>query len=292
MLISVNSLASTASFFRVSDGEFSHDQITRELSNHNFNGREYWKTIKPTVRKFENDEAIMILDGFLNQKPHSEESQLVTYHWDNLNKKISLGIKIVNLFYYTEEASFFLDFEPIIKSEVGFNFETSDWKTYSPQDEHQSARLLLRNAKANEVKYKTIVFDAQFASSETLTFIHKKLEKLFVCPIATNRNVKLVSAPESKYQQVSKMDLQEGVVYEVFIKGVKFPVRLVKAVFINKDDSHGTLFLISNMQDVTSKTIISTYKLRFKIEDGHRAVKAAQARQVPLLRQDTGSRDW
>jgi hypothetical protein len=48
---------------------------------------------------------------------------------------------------------------------------------------------------------------------------------------------------------------------------------LTKAIFKNKDGSQGTLFLISNIESVAADEMISIYKLRFKIKDGHRAAK-------------------
>ena len=47
---------------RMLDGEVSHDQVTRFLSNQTFTSKDLWKLVKPTLRQVESDEGVLIFD--------------------------------------------------------------------------------------------------------------------------------------------------------------------------------------------------------------------------------------
>jgi hypothetical protein len=48
------------------------------------------------------------------------------------------------------------------------------------------------------------------------------------------------------WQNISQLDVPENVPVKVWLKDLDFPVLLFKQVFINKDQSTGTRFLVSN----------------------------------------------
>ena len=48
----------------------SHDQITRLLSRNNFDSRMLWKNVKSTVRQIEQEDAVLITDDTIQEKPY------------------------------------------------------------------------------------------------------------------------------------------------------------------------------------------------------------------------------
>lgn len=64
-------------------GELSHDKVTRFLKNSYFDSKTLWQKAKPLVRKFEKEEAgVLIVDDSIQAKPHTDENALICWHWD------------------------------------------------------------------------------------------------------------------------------------------------------------------------------------------------------------------
>ena len=47
---------------KATDGSISHDKITSFLSEEDFTSQHLWRLIKPTIRRMETDEGIIIID--------------------------------------------------------------------------------------------------------------------------------------------------------------------------------------------------------------------------------------
>ena len=61
-------------------GAFSHDQITRFLCKSDFTSAALWRLVKPLVRQIQSDDAVLVLDDSLEEKPYTAESELVCWH--------------------------------------------------------------------------------------------------------------------------------------------------------------------------------------------------------------------
>lgn len=68
-----------------------------------------------------------------------------------------------------------------------------------------------------------------------------------------------------RFQKVKSMDLEEGQSKTVYIKGLPFPVQLLKKVFKNEDGSTGVLYLVSNDLSIDSDRLYKVYQKRWKI---------------------------
>ena len=58
--------------------DLSHDQVTRFLNGQELADKELWEIAKPHVRRIQTEEAVLILDDTVEEKPYSDESELVT----------------------------------------------------------------------------------------------------------------------------------------------------------------------------------------------------------------------
>ena len=81
-LISSFSYTTATGLSGMLDGAISHDRITRFLGSEAFDARSLWKTIKPLVRKYEQDDGVLIVDDTIEEKPYTDESELVCWHYD------------------------------------------------------------------------------------------------------------------------------------------------------------------------------------------------------------------
>ena len=62
------------------DGAVSHDQITRMLSGTIKTSIDLWLSVKPLVRKHENDNACLIFDDTIIEKLYTAMSELICWH--------------------------------------------------------------------------------------------------------------------------------------------------------------------------------------------------------------------
>jgi len=74
------------------DGEVSHDQVTRFLSSPAKTSADLWRVVKPLVRQVESDDGVLIIDDSIEEKPYTDENELICWHWDYSNCRISCSI--------------------------------------------------------------------------------------------------------------------------------------------------------------------------------------------------------
>lgn len=82
-LISSFSYTTATGLSGMLDGAVSHDKITRFLGNEEFDAKTLWKTVKVLVRKYEEPEGVLIVDDTIEEKPYTDESDLVCWHYDH-----------------------------------------------------------------------------------------------------------------------------------------------------------------------------------------------------------------
>jgi hypothetical protein len=78
---------------------------------------------------------------------------------------------------------------------------------------------------------------------------------------------------EGKFHRVDALELQANQAVTVYLKGLDFPVQLVKQVFTNKDNTTGDLYLVTNDLDLEAPAICTTYETRWGVEVFHKSLK-------------------
>src|SRR5215210_157471 len=68
-------------------GELSHDQITRFLASQAKTSADLWRAVKPLVRQIERDDAVLIIDDIIEEKPYADENDLVCWHFDHSKQR-------------------------------------------------------------------------------------------------------------------------------------------------------------------------------------------------------------
>ena len=140
---------------------------------------------------------------------------------------------------------------------------------------NQLFQNLITQAITNQVMFDYVLADNWFGSKANMVHIHKGLHKSFIIGIKSNRTLALSEndAKNDRHQQVRSLELEEDVVYKVWLKGLTFPVQLLKKVFKNENGTTGTLYLVSNDMHCSAERLYEVYQKRWRIEEFHKSIK-------------------
>lgn len=265
----------------------SHDQISRFLNQGELTDKDYWRSVKPLVRQIEHPLGLLKIDDTIEEKPHTKENDIICWHYDHSKKgrdKNVKGINILNFLYQSPLAQFDyisvpVAYEVIKKTEKWFDKKagkSGKVKRRSPVSKHELVQKRLRILQfLNKLKYKYILWDTWFSSKENLQFVHYELKKYFVVALKSNRTaaLSLEQKQNGKFMRVDQLDVQKDQAIPVWLKGLDFPVRLVKQVFQNKDGSCGELYIVTNDLELSADAISALYLNRWDVEVLHKSLK-------------------
>jgi Transposase DDE domain. len=260
---------------QVLEGEISHDQVSRHLAGKKKTAADLWLTVKPFVRQVQSEAGVLIIDDSIEEKPYTDENDLVCWHYDHSKAALVKGINFLTALYASQGVSLPVGFHLIAKTEKYLDPKTQKEKRRSPASKNELCRELIKQAGANHIPFRFVVFDTWFASAENMVFIKRAQQCDFVCPLKTNRKVALSLADkqQGRYLRVDTLGLEEHTPREVYLEGVDFPLVLVKQVFTNEDGSCGVLYLVSSATTMSFDDLTTTYQKRWQVECYHKSLK-------------------
>ena len=100
---------------RALSGSISHDKVTRFLAKNNLDSKELWQLVKPAIREEEQEDGVLIVDDTIENKPHTQESELICWHHDHQSNRSVKGINIINYVYSIGDVSLPVGFDVIRK---------------------------------------------------------------------------------------------------------------------------------------------------------------------------------
>ena len=254
----------------------SHDKITRILNKGEmFNSKCLWQSSKPIVREFETHDSCISIDDSIQEKPYTDENELICWHWDHVKNRSVKGVNFITAFYNHRGANVPLATDFVTKSKKQADPKTGKMKRVSDKTKNELYRQLLQTVETNQVKYQYVLNDIWYSSSENMRFVKETLKKDFVMAMKGNRKVALSKSDKlnGKYVRIEALELEHDTVQKVYFKQVEFPVLLIKQVFKNDDGSMGVLYLVSSDLNLTYKQITTIYQKRWKVEEFHKSVK-------------------
>jgi hypothetical protein len=261
---------------RLLEGTLSHDQITRFLSKRLFTSADLWQVVKPTVRLIQHPDGVLIIDDTIEEKPYTDESDLICWHFDHSKDRTVKGINFLSTLYAVNDVVLPVAFAVVTKTETVLDKKTGKEKKKSAVTKNEHYRSMLRACVQNQIPFRYVLNDIWFAAAENMKLIKDELEKDFVMPLKANRKVALSRQQQQQgiYQAVGKLGLEPGEVREVWLEGVDFPVMLVKQVFTNGDGSTGILYLVTSDTTLEYGQITALYQTRWKVEEYHKSLKS------------------
>jgi len=260
---------------RLMNGEVSHDQVSRMLASPKTTSKDWWRMVKPQVRKIEQADGLMILDDSIEEKPYTAENEIVCWHYDHSKGRTVKGINFITLLYYAQEVALPVAFEIVSKTEKYLDKKTGKEKRRSPITKNEHARQMLQAVHRNKIPFTNVLTDIWFASAKNMCFVKLDLQKDFIMALKGNRNVALSEEDKSqgKYQRLEQLEVPEGITQTIYLEGVPFPLHLVRQVFTNEDGSTGVRYLVTSDLTLVADPIITVYQKRWKVEEYHRSLK-------------------
>ena len=289
-LISTFGYATATGLSRMVEGQVSHDQITRFLSQKAYTSKDLWLQVKPTVRKVEREDGVLIFDDTIQEKPHTDENEVMCWHYDHSKGRTVHGFNLLNCLYHVEGVSIPVAFELIKKPVEYCDIKTRKKKRASLVTKNELMREMVEVCVQNKLPFRFVLFDTWFASKENMRFIKETLKKDFICALKTNR---LVALSKEDYQakrftRIEDLSWSEETAFTGWLKDVPFPVRIVQQVFVNKDGSTGILYLACSDTTLTREVILTTYQKRWPVEVFHKSLKQnAALGKAPVRRVTT-----
>lgn len=275
---------------KLTDGAISHDQVSRMLSSQKKTSKDWWLMVKPQVRKIERVDGLIIIDDSIEEKPYTDENDIICWHYDHSKGRSIKGINFITTLYYAQEVVLPVSFALIAKTEKYIDEKTGNEKRRSKTTKNEHAREMLQAVHKNQIPFKYVLTDIWFASAENMRFVKLDLEKDFIMALKGNRKAALSEEDKAngKYQQIETLKIPEGTTQTIYLEGVSFPVQLVRQDFTNKDGSTGVRYLVTSDLTLAADPIITTYQKRWKVEEYHRSLKQnASLSKSPTRRETT-----
>ncbi len=200
--------ASATGLARLLSNEISHDAVTRFLASEPKTSAALWHVVKPLVRQVEQDDGVIIIDDSIEEKPSTDENELVSWHYDHSKDRTVKGINFLTALYHASAVSLPAAFDLVTKTVEYFDPKTKKCKRKSALTKNERYRMLLRVAVHNQVRFKYVLNDVWFASSDNMKFVKHQLGKEFVMPLKENRKV-AVSGEAKKRGQYMAVNMLE-----------------------------------------------------------------------------------
>ena len=263
------------------EGRLSHDKITRTLRDHPNDSRALWREVKPLVREHESPDACLIFDDTIIPKPHTDENELVCWHWDHAKGRNEKGINLVTAFYHTqadarsEPLRVPVAFECVRKTIVCADPATGKQRRRGETTKNEMMRSMLRCAVDEQrLAFRYVLADSWFCSSDNMLFIHR-LGRHFVMDMKCNRLCMPSSQERNKgrWTNLEAMALSPEVPVKVWVKDLETEVVVCKLVFKNKDASTGVAYLVSDDVGLSGEGFKTLYKRRWGVEEYHKSLK-------------------
>lgn len=254
-LISSFGLTTGTGLSRLLDGAISHDRIQRFLASPAKGGAAFWQIVKPYIRQIQGDAGVLIVDDSISEKPHTDENDIICWHYDHTSGQTIKGINIISVLYHVHEVSLPVSYHVVTKNEV--------------------SRQLLRQAVQNQIPFRYVLNDVWYASADNMMCVKHDLKRDFIMPLKSNRKValSLEDKKQGQYVRIDTLELEADTRLTIYLEGLDFPLHLVKQVFINADNSIGILYLVTSDFDLTYDGITTGYGKRWLVEPYHKSLK-------------------
>ena len=272
--------------------EISHDQVTRFLAQAELTDKDLWHLIKPQVRRVQSPDAVLIIDDTVQEKPYTDESELITWHYDHSINRTVKGINLLTALYYSQGTALPLAFELIKKTLLVADPKTGKDKWQCPTSKNEYAQHMMMSVTRKQIPFRYVLADSWFSSVENMRFIKSKLRKDFIIPLKTNRKVALSRAHKQRGQWTTllALGLETPAPQTLYLEGLPFPVQVSRPVFTHEDGSADLLYLASSDLSLAASDFFAIYQKRWKVEEYHKSLKSnAALAKSPTKRPQTQS---
>ena len=182
-LLSSTGQTSATGLSRLFDGQISHDQVTRWLSQVYLDSRQVWGHAKPLIRRTEraleaDDFAVLVIDDSILEKAHTDTNALLSTHYDHSLGRYVKGLNFVSLLYVAGSLAVPITVELVEKTQAVTDPKTQKISQKSPLTKNEMPRAMLRVAQ-QQVAYRYLLADSWYASAENMNQV-RELDHAFI----------------------------------------------------------------------------------------------------------------
>lgn len=174
---------------RLLGGAVSHDQVTRFLSEKVKSSSDLWRVVKPLVRQIEAEEGVLIFDDSIEEKPYTDENDIICWHYDHTQGRNVKGINFLTALYHSQEVSLPVAFHLVAKTEEYLDKKSGKLKRRSPTTKNDHYRQMLQVCVGNEIPFRYVLNDSWYAAADNMMFIRHELDRHFIMALKSNRKV-------------------------------------------------------------------------------------------------------
>ena len=149
-------------------GAISHDKITRFLSEDIPKSRDLWHIVKPHVRAVQSQDGVMIIDDSIEEKPYTDENDIVCWHYNHASGSQTKGINFLTALYYSNDVALPVGFQIVAKTERYTDPQTGTEKRRSPTSKNTYFQRLLQSCVHNAIPFRHVINDVWYASAENM----------------------------------------------------------------------------------------------------------------------------
>ena len=229
-LICQNNYATSTGLSDLLCGAMSHDKFTRFLNGTALGSQDLWLYIKPEIRKNEKQSGgILILDDSIEEKPYTDENEIMCWHYSHSKGAHVKGVNILSCLVRYGDISLPIGYEIVHKDIMFCDIKSRKVKKKASLTKNEHFRNLIKQSHNNKVLFDYVLADNWFGAKDNLEYIHN-LQKHFIIGIKSNRTIALSQNEKmgGQFKQVSSLDLQDGQSIKAWLKGLEFPVALIK----------------------------------------------------------------
>jgi hypothetical protein len=260
----------------------SHDRINRYLRGEKLTPRLLWDNVKPLLQPSEN--GYILFDDTVLDKRHSASIELSRRQYSGNEHRVIRGIGLISCVY--------------VNGTTG-QFWVIDYRLYDPDGDGQSklehvAAMLDGVVYSKQLPFTTVLMDSWYATQKLMAQIDQ-LEKLYYCPLKTNRRVD-DSGGAAPYVRVDELVWSAETLQQCkLIKLRGFPKDKKVKLFRVTVSTNRTEFVATNdLAQASTNAVQDVCAVRWKIEEFHRELKqltgveACQCRKARIQRNHIG----
>lgn len=254
----------------------SHDQITRFLSQNDFGSQDLWKIVKPHVRSIQHDDACLIFDDTIAEKPHTDPNEIICWHYDHCQDRMVKGVNLLTALYHSNDMSLPVDFELVQKTEWVENPKTGKEHWESKETKNEMMQRMINVFIRTQTPFRYVLADTWFASAVNMAFIKQKKGKEFVFPLKHNRKVALSveDKKQKRFVPVESITFDNDACLTVYVEQFDFPLLLIRSAITNSSGTTSVLYLVTSDLVLSGSDMVRLYQKRWKIEEFHKSIKS------------------
>ena len=116
------------------------------------------------VRAIEDDAGVLIFDDTIQEKPYTDENELISWHFDHSKNRTVKGINLLNCVYHAQGTTLPVAYELIGKPVVYRDAKTGRLKRKSTCSKNEHLRRMLTVCQRNQLAYRYVLADSWFSA--------------------------------------------------------------------------------------------------------------------------------